>query len=284
MTLSEALHFGRQQLQTAGVPDYEYDANALLQHASGKSLAKIMGNPDQPLEDGAEECYRTFLRKRAERIPLQHIIGETCFYGYMFQVRENVLIPRSDTEHLVEHALELAPDRAVRFLDLCTGSGCIGITFLLERRRKGYEDEGVLTDISPDALALAKENAALLKAEVTVTESDLYSGLSGQSFDLILSNPPYISVKDMEELMPEVRLHDPRIALTDEGDGLSFYRRILAEAGDYLTPEGQVALEIGYDQGKAVTELMEQNGFTDVRRFRDYAGLDRVVIGRRIQE
>ena len=279
MTLIEALHFGRQRLQSAGVPDYEYDANALLQFASGKNLSVILGDPGQELMPEAEAAYRACLSRREERVPLQHILEEVCFYGYDFHVREGVLIPRSDTEHLVEHALELAPDRPVRFLDLCTGSGCVGIAFLLERRSGGYEDEGVLTDISPDALSLAKENAALLQAEVTVTESDLYAGLAGQRFDLILSNPPYISAEDMEGLMPEVRLHDPRIALTDEGDGLSFYRRIIEGAEGYLAPGGCVALEIGCDQGAAVTEMLSEKGFREVQCFKDYAGLDRVVAG-----
>ena len=280
MTLREALHFGRQRLQAAGVPDYEYDANALLQYASGRSMAGILGNPGEELTPEAEQRYLDMLDLRAKRIPLQHILGETCFYGYMFHTRAGALIPRSDTEHLVEHALRLAPKRKISFLDLCTGSGCIGISFWLERKAMGCADQGILSDISPEALALARENAGLLQAEVEVLRSDLFAGLSGKRFDMILSNPPYISLAEMETLMPEVKEHDPRLALTDEGDGLGFYRRIAAEAKAYLEQDGYLVLEIGCDQGNAVTELLRAAGYEDTECHRDYAGLDRVVTAR----
>ena len=168
MTLIEALHFGRQRLQSAGVPDYEYDANALLQFASGKNLSVILGDPGQELMPEAEAAYRACLSRREERVPLQHILGEVCFYGYDFHVREGVLIPRSDTEHLVEHALELAPDRPVRFLDLCTGSGAIGISVKLMCPEAGV----TISDISPHALAVARENwERLRRSSATTLES-----------------------------------------------------------------------------------------------------------------
>ena len=278
MTLMEALHFGRQRLQTAGVPDYEYDANSLLQYATGLSLSLILGEPERTLPPEAEGHYQEMLDQRARRVPLQHIVGETYFYGYPFHTREGALIPRSDTEHLVEQALLQAPARPIRFLDLCTGSGCIGISFFLERKKKGFADEGILTDLSPEALSLAKENAELLEADVKLISSDLFQELEDECFDLILSNPPYISLEEMEDLMPEVRDHDPRMALTDEGDGLSFYRRIAREARNHLQPGGILGLEIGSGQKEAVTEMLREAGFQNVQCFQDYAGLDRVIM------
>ena len=280
MTVLEALHFGRQTLQAADVPDYEYDANALLQYASGRGLAFLLGNPGEVLPKEAETAYLEMLEKRRQRIPLQQIVGETCFYGYMFRTRKGTLIPRSDTECLVEQALKNAPRRNLRFLDLCSGSGCIGISFYLERKNAGFRDTGILSDISEEALRLSGENAELLGAEVEVLYSDLFAGLGDRKFDLILSNPPYIPKAAMESLMPEVRLHEPEIALTDDGDGLSFYRRIAAEAKDHLLPGGQLFLEIGFDQGEAVTGLLKSCGYLDVLCIKDYAGLDRVVCAR----
>lgn len=289
----EALHFGRQRLQKAGVPDYEYDANALLQAASGQSLAYILGHPEEELPEEAMTAYPDMLASREQRIPLQQILGETCFYGYMFRTRKGTLIPRSDTECLVEEALRTAPKRDIRFLDLCTGSGCIGISFLLERKKAGYQDKGILTDISPEALELARENAELLEAEADaeVLASDLFDAFSGSGetdgarrtedaddrFDLIMSNPPYIPKEAMTGLMPEVRLHEPWLALTDEGDGLSFYRRIAEGAGQHLKSDGYLVLEIGYDQGQAVPEILKEAGYRNIKVIKDLAGLDRVV-------
>ena len=280
MTLREAMHLCRQKLQTAGVPDYEYDASALLQQAAGMTLARILGNPDEELSSEVEKALLEMLQMREKRIPLQQILGETCFYGYMFHTRPGTLIPRDDTECLVEQALSLAPEKNARFLDLCCGSGCIGISFFLERKKRGYMDEGVLSDISPEAISLSKENAELLKADISIVTSDLFEGLSGERFDLILSNPPYIPKNVMEELMPEVRLYEPRLALTDEGDGLTFYRKIAEEAGAYLAPGGYLLLEIGFDQREDVETMLKDAGYSEVSCRRDYAGLDRVVIAR----
>ena len=280
MTLREALQFCRQKLQTAGVPDYEYDASALLQQATGMNFARILGNPDEELSSDAEKTLLEMTEKREQRIPLQQILGETCFYGYMFRTRPGTLIPRDDTECLVEQALSLAPKKNARFLDLCCGSGCIGISFFLERKKNGYVDEGVLSDISPEAISLSRENAELLKADVSVISSDLFEEFAGEKFDLILSNPPYIPEKVMEELMPEVRLYEPRLALTDEGDGLTFYRKIAKEAGEYLAPGGYLLLEIGFDQREDVEAMLKNRGYSEVSCRKDYAGLDRVVIAR----
>lgn len=291
MTYREAYNFGKKLLLAAGIDDYDNDSSLLVQHVI-ESPNWFGLDHSTELTKAQEELFLQLLSQRERRVPLQHIIGYMYFYGYKFHTREGVLIPRYDTENLVERALKAAPDRNIRFLDLCTGSGCIGISFWRRRRREGRVDHGLLTDISPEALSLAKENIDLqiafddglgeitdeLGTHLEVMESDLFDALEGQKFDLILSNPPYIPVSEMEGLMPEVRDHDPRIALTDEGDGLSFYRRIAAEAKTYLKPDGYLVLEIGYDQGEAVPEIMKDAGFERVNVYKDLAGMDRVVV------
>jgi len=292
MNLYEAKDIGANLLFRAGVPDYDFDATELLEFVCKK---RYFGNGRDPMTPEQEEEYLNLLALREKRVPLQHIIGNMYFFGYPFHTREGVLIPRYDTECVVQKALDVAPDRKIRFLDLCTGSGCIGISFWRRRYRSGFTDTGVLTDISPEALSLAKENMEIERGydgdfgesvkvlcdNVEVIASDLFEALEGQRFDLIISNPPYIAVSEMEDLMPEVRDHDPRLALTDEGDGLSFYRRIAAEAKTYLKPDGYLVLEIGYDQGEAVPELLGAEGFGKVEVSKDLAGLDRVVTAHR---
>ena len=291
MKMYEAKNLGEDLLRKAGVPDADFDATELLKYVCKKHY---FGNTRELLTPEQEEAYLDLLALREQRIPLQHIVGEMYFYGYPFQTREGVLIPRYDTECVVQRALNLAPDRKIRFLDLCTGSGCMGISFWLRRRREGFADTGILTDVSPEAIALAKENLEKLsvygdpvefgdelKERIEVIPSDLFDALEGQRFDLIMSNPPYIPVSEMENLMPEVRDHDPRLALTDEGDGLGFYRRIAAEAKTYLKPDGFLVLEIGYDQGKSVPEILGAEGFGRVEVSKDLAGLDRVVTAHR---
>ncbi|MBR3539069.1 MAG: peptide chain release factor N(5)-glutamine methyltransferase [Eubacterium sp.] len=292
MTHWEAYQLGKKQLMAAGIADYDMDSHLLVEYATGQfnrfDLEKRMTKEQ-------ESVFLEALSQRKKRIPLQHITGTAWFYGFRFLAREGVLIPRFDTECLVEKALKTVPDRNIRFLDLCTGSGCIGISFWLLRRERHYSDTGILSDISPLALSLAEDNvkalsemkeeigdyAGELRDHVEVVASDLFEALNGQQFDLIMSNPPYIPATGMDELMPEVRDHDPRLALTDEGDGLSFYRRIAAEAKNCLKSDGYLILEIGYDQGETVPEILKREGFGTVSVSGDLAGLDRVVTARR---
>ena len=289
MTMYEAKEMGINLLVKAGIPEYDVEAVELLEYVCGK---RYFLHIEDRLTPEQEEAYLEVLALREQRIPVQHITGSMWFYGYEFHAREGVLIPRLDTECLVERALKLAPDRNIKYLDLCTGSGCIGISFWLLRKQKGYTDLGVLSDISPEAIALAKENveylggdtetteerwAGKMRTHVEVVESDLFNDLEGHKFDLIMSNPPYIAVSEMEGLMPEVRDHDPRLALTDEGDGLSFYRRIAEGARKRLKKDGFLVLEIGYDQGETVPEILREAGYRDIGVTKDLAGLDRVV-------
>ena len=219
--------------------------------------------------------YEIALRKRAEHVPLQYIVGEAEFMGLKFKVNSNVLIPRQDTETLVEEALRVAKP-GMRVLDLCTGSGCIIIS--LAKNVADISCTG--SDISKQALLVAKENAKANEVEVEWERSDLFENISG-TFDLIVSNPPYIPTGEIPGLMPEVRDFEPVDALDGKEDGLYFYRIITEKSPEYLTSDGYLYFEIGYDQGEAVSAMMRQCGYTQVEVIKDLAGNDRVVKGRK---
>ncbi|MDE7300163.1 MAG: peptide chain release factor N(5)-glutamine methyltransferase, partial [Lachnospiraceae bacterium] len=207
-----------------------------------------------------------------EHIPLQYLTGSQEFMGMEFQVTRDVLIPRQDTERLVEEVLRCCSGK--RVLDVCTGSGCIIIS--LAKLAKLKEAAGC--DLSEKALAVAGANAGKLGAQVRFFQSDMFSCVDGR-YDIIVSNPPYIRSEDIDGLMPEVRCHEPRMALDGGEDGLSFYRLIAGQAGQFLVPDGRLYLEIGCDQAEAVSELLRQRGFRELMVVKDYAGLDRVVTG-----
>ncbi|MBR1741292.1 MAG: peptide chain release factor N(5)-glutamine methyltransferase [Lachnospiraceae bacterium] len=216
--------------------------------------------------------YQSLLERRASHIPLQYIIGEQEFMGLSFLVNEHVLIPRMDTEILVETALPYVSEKSV--LDLCTGSGCIAVSLSV----LGNPDFCLATDISEQALEIARKNAERNQAEVSFLKSDLFGKISG-TFDIIVSNPPYISTEIVEGLMEEVRDHEPRLALDGGEDGLIFYHRIILEGKGFLKPQGWLFFEIGYDQGEAVTGMLQAAGFINIVCKKDYAGFDRVVFG-----
>ena len=233
---------------------------------------------EQPVAPEAEEKYLNWIRQRAEHIPLQQLTGEQDFMGLTFSVNEHVLIPRQDTEILVEEVLKELHD-GMRVLDMCTGSGCI----LLSLLHYSNDCEGLGVDLSAEALEVAGRNVLKVltpeKAEhAHFLQSDLFEKVEGK-FEIIVSNPPYIASAEVEKLMPEVRDHEPRMALDGTEDGLHFYRRIIEEAGKHLVSSGMLFLEIGYDQGQAVSELMRTEGYCEVQVVQDYAGLDRVVLG-----
>ncbi len=206
---------------------------------------------------------------------MQHILGSQDFMGLTFRVNEHVLIPRQDTETLVELVLEEHKDRNKKVLDLCTGSGCIAVSLSV---LGGFEDV-TATDLSFEALKVAKENAERLLDQgraIRFLQGDLFDCLETR-FDIITANPPYIATGVIRNLAPEVRDHEPRMALDGDEDGLCFYRRIAAKAGEWLEPGGCIYLEIGYDQGLAVSRLLEETGFENIRIVKDTPGLDRVV-------
>ena len=271
MTLREACQKGAEVLGKASVPEAALDAWYLLEWCTGVSRSHYLAYPEETLSKEQECRYLEALEKRAERIPLQQITGEQEFMGLSFYVNEHVLIPRQDTEVLVEETAKFLKD-GMRFLDLCTGSGCILLSLL--HLRPGAEGTGA--DLSPEALQVAERNRVRLDAEAELIQSDLFDRIEG-TFDVIVSNPPYIKREEIGTLMDEVRLHEPYMALDGHEDGLYFYRKIAEEAPGHLRAGGSLFLEIGWDQGESVSELLRQQGFTDVKVVKDLAGLDRVV-------
>lgn len=273
MTLREAWNFGKKRLTAAEVPDADLDAWYLLEWCTGVSRSHYLAYPDETISHDQEEQYRAALARRERRIPLQQITGEQEFMGLSFYVNEHVLIPRQDTEILVEETARFLKD-GMQFLDLCTGSGCILLSLL--HLKPGAEGTGA--DLSPEALKVAEKNRERLGAKAALIQSDLFDKIEG-AFDVIVSNPPYIKRTEIETLMDEVRLHEPYMALDGHEDGLYFYRKIAEEAPKYLRAGGGLFLEIGCDQGACVAELLRQQGFADVKVVKDLAGLDRVVEG-----
>ena len=278
MTYRECYEQGCRTLQAAGIEEAALDARLLLETVCGTDRNDLLVHGEQPVAPEAEQKYLNWIRQRAEHIPLQQLTGEQGFMGLTFNVNEHVLIPRQDTEILVEEVLKELHD-GMRVLDMCTGSGCI----LLSLLHYSNDCEGLGVDLSAEALEVAGRNVLKVltpeKAEhAHFLQSDLFEKVEGK-FEIIVSNPPYIASAEVEKLMPEVRDHEPRMALDGTEDGLYFYRRIIEEAGKYLVSSGMLFFEIGYDQGQAVSELMRTEGYCEVQVVQDYAGLDRVVFG-----
>lgn len=276
LNYQELYQWGTEQLGSADVPECQQDARLLLEWCCGTDRNTLLAHGDRQVSAEESDRYRDCITRRSARIPLQHITGEQAFMGLTFAVNENVLIPRQDTEILVEEAMRHLHD-GMRILDLCTGSGCI----LLSLLHYSNGCTGVGADLSGEALRIAKENAIMVSGQDVIwIQSNLFENLGfGERFDMIVSNPPYIKTDVIDTLMPEVRFYEPHMALDGREDGLYFYRKITAQAGAYLNPEGMLFFEIGYDQGEAVRRLMEEAGYRDVEIVKDYAGLDRVVFG-----
>lgn len=275
-TLRELLQKGKELLLQAGIENGAQDAWLLMEHVFGISRSAYFLRETETVSDEQEEAYLALVRKRMEHIPLQQLTHEAYFYGLCFYVNDQVLTPRQDTECLVEEALSHM-EREGKILDMCTGSGCILLTLLHER--PGYTGVGV--DVSPTALEVAKKNAESLGIQASFIESNLFDRIDG-TYDIIVSNPPYIASEEIPKLMEEVRDHEPHLALDGKEDGLYFYREIIKQAGSYLKNGGWLCFEIGYDQGVAVKCLLEDAGYEQTAVIQDLAGLDRVVVGRRI--
>ena len=275
MTYREAIETGTRILQKENIADAKIDAWYLLQMACKIDRNFYYLHEEDELTAEQQSEYESTVHKRAEHVPLQYIIGEQEFMGLKFKVNSNVLIPRQDTETLVEEALRIAKP-GMRVLDLCTGSGCIIIS--LAKNVADISCTG--SDISKQALLVAKENAKANEVEVEWERSDLFENISG-TFDLIVSNPPYIPTGEIPGLMPEGRDFEPVDALDGKEDGLYFYRIITEKSPEYLTSDGYLYFEIGYDQGEAVSAMMRQCGYTQGEVIKDLAGNDRVVKGRK---
>ena len=270
LTLKEALAKAVDKLQQMEVPDADIDAWYLLSYVTGLDRAAFFLHGEEPMAEPDMIRYRDLVTKRGERIPLQHLTGEQELMGLDFHVNEHVLIPRQDTECLVERVLPYVDGK--RVLDVCTGSGCIAIA--IAKLGKPFIVHGV--DISEEALAVARQNATELNASVELFAGDLMTKMDGQ-YDVIVSNPPYIPPSVIEGLMPEVRLHEPMLALDGGQDGLEFYRKIARQAVARLAPNGRLFLEIGCEQAAAVAEILQKQGYREVQVFQDLAGKDRIV-------
>lgn len=278
-TVAVALQEGKAALRTAGKPPQ--DAVQLLMQLLQMSRVKLLTQGERLLTDAQAAQYSQLLQQRTAGYPLQYMLGQCEFMGLSFSVGEGVLIPRSDTETLVETVLEVADrEGLVSVLDIGTGSGCIPISLA---HYGGMQATGV--DISPQALGYAQENAAKNGVEIEWIQSDLFSALPKEKkgrLDAIVSNPPYICAGVIATLMPEVRDFEPRNALDGGADGLDFYRAITTQSRDWLRNGGWLFFEIGYDQGAAVLQLLQENGFCDCALRQDLSGLDRVVWGRMV--
>lgn len=274
MTWQEVFKRGIVKLQESGVKEAQADAWILMEEYGQIDRAHYFLRQTEQMPEEFVKSYEQAIDKRAKRIPVQQIIGRQEFCGLDFYVNEHVLIPRQDTECLVEEVLKRSkPDNHI--LDVCTGSGCIIISLqkLMKDRCVCYA-----TDISEEALKVAKKNAERLDADVNFWQGNLFEAVEGK-FDIIVSNPPYIESEVILGLEPEVREHEPMLALDGKEDGLFFYRRIIKDAGNYLHPDGWLFFEIGFEQGAAVSRLMEENGYKNVTVKQDLAGLDRIVLG-----
>ena len=254
LTLKEALAKAVDKLQQMEVPDADIDAWYLLSYVTGLDRAAFFLHGDEPMAEPDMIRYRDLVTKRGERIPLQHLTGEQEFMGLDFHVNEHVLIPRQDTECLVERVLPYVDGK--RVLDVCTGSGCIAIA--IAKLGKPFIVHGV--DIFEEALAVARQNATELNASIELFAGDLMTRMDGQY-----------------DVMPEVRLHEPMLALDGGQDGLEFYRRIAGQAVTRLAPNGRLFLEIGCEQAAAVAEILQKQGYREVQVFQDLAGKDRIV-------
>lgn len=287
MTLFQLLSEGTGVLEQSGSPDGKNDALQLLLAAFHLDMTHYLLNRMQELpgqQDVSEKIalYREMIGSRSRRIPLQQILGVQEFMGLEFQVNRHVLIPRQDTETLVELVLE--EQRGGSLLDLCTGSGCIAVSLAV----KGNFDSVTATDLSEEALKVAERNGRkLYSGNIAFYQGDLFEALPETAargrlrYDVITANPPYIPTAVIPTLQPEVRDHEPLLALDGSADGVYYYRRIAAAAGDYLTEKGMLYLEIGHDQGGQVREILETFGYRDVRIVKDLPGNDRVAAARR---
>jgi len=273
--LREVYTEGKNRLQKAGVQSYEFDARQLLFFVFSIDANQYLLNQSMPLGEEEEKKVNSYfeaIQKRSEKIPLQYITGEQNFCGLDFYVNENVLIPRLDTEVLVEKILEYE-EPGQRVMDMCTGSGCIAITL---QKLGGFQVMAV--DISEEALTLARKNAQRNQAQVTFFQSNMFEQLSNTSkVEVIVSNPPYIESKVVDELDDEVKKYEPRLALDGMEDGLHFYRILAREGKRFLNEGGRLYVEIGFDQAEAVKEIFGAQGFLDIQVYKDLAGLDRVV-------
>lgn len=282
MKYREIYELGSLKLKAAGIEEYNLDARLLLEHVLNTTTTTLFSDPDMMVDEEGEKTYLALIDERAKHVPLQHITKKQWFMGLEFNVSKDVLIPRQDTECLVELVQGELHD-GMKILDMCTGSGCI----LLSLLKYSNDCVGVGADISDKALKIAHKNAVDLGMEEKLSDEslrfiqgNLFENVN-ETFDIIVSNPPYIVTCEIESLMPEVKDHEPFIALNGKEDGLYFYNEIVKVADKYLNKGGFIAFEIGNTQGMEVSKLLKDAGFIDVKVTKDLCGNDRVVSARR---
>lgn len=273
MTYREAYQLGVELLQQNQIGEAILDARLLLEAICKTSHNDLILNGDKEITEEVNIKYLEWITERSDKTPLQYITKSQEFMGLDFIVNSNVLIPRQDTEILVEEAMIHTSD-GMRILDICTGSGCI----LLSLMKYKNNCTGLGVDISKRALEVARENGEKLKIEATFLESDILEKVEGK-FDIVVSNPPYIKTAIIETLSDEVKGHEPMLALDGKEDGVYFYKKIIEQVKSYMNKGAMLLFEIGYDQGKEVEILMKTAGFTNIVVIRDLSGLDRVVKG-----
>ena len=271
-TYGELLRCGTGYLEKREIKEASVDSFLLLSYLTGWNRAEFFLNQDEVVPDDVRNRFMEWLETRGNHVPLQYLTGEQEFMGLSFLVNEHVLIPRQDTEILVETVLPFVSGKTV--LDMCTGSGCIAVSLAV----LGKTESVCASDISKQAIAVAKRNAQRHRAAISFFQGDLFEPVSG-IFDVIVSNPPYISSDEMSSLMEEVGKNEPESALEGGADGLDFYRKITKESKKYLKKKGMLFYEIGCNQREAVMAVMNQYGFAGVSYKKDYAGHDRVVYG-----
>jgi release factor glutamine methyltransferase len=269
-TYNELLQTAKEILKQHEIMDADIDAWYLLAHVFGINRTQYLLNGSQTAPGELCAEYQRLVQERAKHIPLQHLTGTQEFMGLEFAVNADVLIPRQDTEILVEEVLKVCDGKSV--LDMCTGSGCI----IVSLAKLGRTKKATGVDISRLALKVAIENAYNNKVEIEYLQSNLFDQVAG-SYDIIVSNPPYIPTEEISSLMLEVKDHEPVLALDGSSDGLAFYRRIAVDARRYLKQNGYIFFEIGYNQGEAVTELLVKEGYAEIVVKKDLGGHDRVV-------
>ena len=269
MTYREAYDKGRKSIVS---DEADIEAAILLEFVCNTERGDLFSHPERLVNEDEEKKYFSLIERRNEKEPVQYITGKTYFYGLEFFCDKSVLIPRFDTEVLVEEIIKRAPKDS-KLLDLCTGSGCIAVCVKHER-----DDIAVsASDISEDALFVAEKNRDKYNLDINFIKSDLFENIEDK-FDIIVSNPPYIPTKVVGELEEKVKDFEPKGALDGGEDGLDFYKKIAKEAADYLKGESILLMEIGFDQGEDVTNILLQNGYINTEVIKDLNGLDRVVL------
>ncbi len=280
LTVLEALNSASNYLQNKGIKSSRLNAELLLSHVLNCKRLELYLSFDRPLQKSEIDSYRELLKRRSTFEPLQYIIGKVEFYGLEFEVNQSVLIPRPETELLVEAVIEsVAKDERINILDIGSGSGNISIA--LAKNIPSCTVVGI--DISEEAIETSTRNAKLngVESQLMFVKKNILNGIeiNENSFDVVVSNPPYVSVADFVNLDPELRLYEPQIALTDESDGLSFYRNISVLSRSLLKNNGKLFFEIGAGQSDAVKKILIDSDYKNIVIIKDYSDIERVIIG-----